>query len=51
MTKISDKKHKKRDPESKPKAIDNFWYSMALLVGNIGIIVKVLIEFMTERKK
>jgi len=51
MTKNSDKKHKKRDSESKQDARNNFWYSMALLAGNIGIIVKILIGFMTERKK
>ena len=51
MAKNSDKNHKKRDSESKPEARDNFWYSMALLMGNIGIIVKVLIGFITDRKK
>ena len=37
--------------ESKQEANNDFWYSIALLVGNIGIIVKVLAELMADRKK
>ncbi len=51
MTKASEKIHNKRDYESKQEARNNYWYSIALLVGNIGIIVKILVEFMTDRKK
>jgi len=51
MSNTSDKNHDKRDVKSEQKLRDNFWYSIALLAGNIGIIVKVLIEFITYRNK
>ena len=51
IVKNSDKNHNKRDVRSEREQRDNFWYSIALLIGNIGMIVKVLIEFITDRKK
>lgn len=51
MTKVSDNIHNKEDCESKQEARNNFWYSIALLVGNIGIIVKVLVELISDRSK
>lgn len=51
MTKASDNIHNKEEYESKQENGNNFWYSIALLVGNIGIIVKVLVEFITDRSK
>ena len=51
MTKTSNNKHYKRDSEVKYEHRDNIWYSIALLAGNLGIVLKVLIELMTARKK
>ena len=51
MTKTSNIKQSKRDSRVKYKDRDNIWYSIALLAGNIGIILKVLIEFITYRNK
>ena len=51
MNKTSNNKHYKRNSESKQEDRDNIWYSIALLAGNIGIILKVLIEFITYRNK
>ena len=51
MTKASDNSHNNEDSKSKQEARNNFWYSIALLVGNIGIIVKVLVELISDRSK
>jgi len=51
MTKASNNTHYQDDCESKQEAKNNFWYSIALLVGNIGIIVKVLAELISNRSK
>jgi len=48
-TSYSTQNHEKY--ESKQEAKNDFWYSIALLVGNIGIIVKVLAELMSSRNK
>ena len=51
MTKNSFNAQNQENYESKQEAKNDFWYSIALLVGNIGIIVKVLAELITGRKK
>ena len=51
MIKASHNIHNQEGCESKQEAKNDFWYSIALLVGNIGIIVKVLAELMADRKK
>ena len=51
MNKGSDNIHNQEDYESKQEARNNFWYSIALLVGNIGIIVKVLAELISDKSK
>ena len=51
MTKASYNTHNQEGYESKQEAKNNFWYSIALLVGNIGIIVKVLAELISGRGK
>ncbi len=51
MTKASNNTRYQEDCESKQEANNNFWYSIALIVGNIGLIVKALAEFMADRKK
>ena len=48
MTKVL---NNKRDFETKQELRDDFWYSIALLAGNISIIVKILIGLITDRKK
>ena len=32
-------------------AKSDYWYSLALLTSNIGIIIKILLEFISSRKK
>ena len=51
MTKFSENNYNNGDYDSKQEARNNFWYSIALLVGNIGIIVKVLVELISDRSK
>lgn len=51
MIKVSDNTHNQQDYESKQEARNNFWYSIALLVGNIGIILKVVAELISDRSK
>ena len=51
MDKASDKNHNKSDIKSEQEIRNNFWHSIALLVGNIGMIIKILIEVVTDRKK
>jgi len=50
MTKTSNNIHNQEDYETKQEARNNFWYSIALLVGNIGIIVKVVAELISNRR-
>lgn len=51
MTKTAHNIYNQEGYESKQEAKNELWYSIALLVGNIGIIVKVLAELMADRKK
>ena len=51
MTKASDNTRVPEDCESKQEANNDFWYSIALLVGNIGMIVKVIAEVISNRSK
>ena len=51
MTKASNNTRYQEDCESKQGANNNFWYSIALLVGNIGIIVKVIAELISNRSE
>jgi len=51
MTKASDNIQNQKDYETKQEVRNNFWYSIALLVGNIGIIVKVVAELISDRSK
>ena len=51
MTKTAHNINDQDGYELKQEAKNEFWYSIALLVGNIGIIVKVLAELMADRKK
>lgn len=51
MNKASDNINNQEDYKSKQETRSDFWYSIALLIGNIGIIVKVLFEFMADKKK
>jgi len=51
VTKASHNIYNQEGVESNKEAKNDFWYSIALLVGNIGIIVKVLAELMADRKK
>ena len=50
MTKASNNARYPEDCESKQED-NNFWYSIALLVGNIGIIVKVIAELISNRSE
>ncbi|MFC1786106.1 hypothetical protein ACFLZA_01925 [Candidatus Neomarinimicrobiota bacterium] len=51
MTRASHNIDNQEGFESNQEAKNDFWYSIALLIGNIGIIVKVLAELMSDRKK
>ena len=51
MDKASVKNHTNNDIKSEQEIRNNFWHSIALLVGNIGMIIKILIEVVTDRKK
>ena len=51
MTRTSNNKQSQRASRVKYKDRDNIWYSIALLAGNLGIILKVLIGFIADRKK
>ncbi len=51
MTRTSNNKQSKRESRVKNEYRDNIWYSIALLAGNLGIILKVLIGFIADRKK
>ena len=51
MTRSKDNSCHQDDYESKQETKKDFWYSIALLVGNIGIIVKVLSELIADKKK
>jgi hypothetical protein len=51
VTKASDNINDQEDHESIQETKNNFWYSIALLVGNIGIIVKVIVELILDRSK
>ena len=50
MNKASDNVNNQEEYESKQETRSDFWYSIALLVGNIGIIVKVVAELITNRR-